>query len=99
MNKIISPSDWESLLREQKTSGVTIKEFCKDRNLSSHAFKYHRCKWNKKNNLEVKGKKKGFIELKSQNSVEEYRSENDRPIDIKINIRLGEWFNCEIKLG
>lgn len=99
MDKILPPPDWESLLRDQKTSGMTIQEFCKERNLSPHAFKYHRCKWNKKTITEVKDKKREFIELPSQDFRNRYRTENDKSIDIQIHIRLGEWLNCEIKLG
>ena len=38
---------WFSLIAEQKTSGLTVSEFCRQRSVSLHSFRGWRCRLNK----------------------------------------------------
>jgi hypothetical protein len=77
---------WRSLVEEQQQSGLSQKEFCKQRNLSLSKFVYYRYQFKEGNNKRVM-KASSFVAVKvsgKENAV--------APGEIKVSLPNG--FQC-----
>ncbi len=76
-----SRPDWKSLIAEQEGSGLSQKEFCKQRGLVLSQFVYHRCSFKNKNIQTVKPALRPVKVIGNESSV-----------DIRVSLPNG--FQC-----
>jgi hypothetical protein len=55
--KRLSKDEWESEIKNQERSGVTVAQYCREKEISEQTFRYHQAK-----------RKSGFIKLGSDAS-------------------------------
>jgi hypothetical protein len=88
--------NWEKLILEHETSGLTQKEFCHQNDIKIDAFKYHRAKHRSPKNLNSKS---SFVELKNTNTTEDLLVYSKNILTLRMDFRIQDWFNLEIRLG
>ena len=96
MNIQNTSRNWEKLILEHETSGLTQKEFCHQNDIKIDAFKYHRAKLRPPKNFNSKS---SFVELKNSKTTEDLSVNSKNILTLRMDFRIQDWFNLEIRLG